>query len=74
MLNQSRQHEKWKHFKHTNLHWTTSYNQGQKLWEKLLFGQFCVFTPFPNVEKQWAKLPPSYVMGLQHCIGEEGEF
>ena len=23
------------------------YNQWQKLWEKLLFGQFCVSLPFP---------------------------
>ena len=24
-----------------------TYNQCQKLWEKLQFGQFCVSTPFP---------------------------
>ena len=27
-----------------------------------------------NVEKQWAKVASSYVMGLQQYIGEEGKF
>ena len=27
-----------------------------------------------NVEVKWAKLASSNVMGLQHCIEEEGEF
>ena len=44
------------------------YNQLQKLWEKLLFGQL------HNVEKQWAKLESSYIMCLQHFIGERGNF
>ena len=30
--------------------------------------------PLNNVEKQWAKLTSSYVMGAQHCIGREGGF
>ena len=48
----------------------------EKIMGKLLFGQFCISTPFPplnNVEKQWAKLALSYVMGTQHCVGGEGE-
>ena len=52
-------------------------NQWQKLWEKLLFGQFCVslpLTPLNNIEKQWAKLASVNVMGSQHCIGGKGEF
>ena len=35
------------------------------------------FSSFPrlnNVEEQRAKLASSNIMGLQHCIGGEGEF
>ena len=35
---------------------------------------FYSLPPFRNVEKQWAKLVSSYVMGLQHCIEGEGRF
>ena len=43
---------------------------------KLLFGQF-LFLPLSlikNIENQWAKPASSYAMGLQQCIGSEGEF
>ena len=35
------------------------------------------FSPLPplnNIEEQLAKLASSNIMGLQHCIGGEGEF
>ena len=53
-----------------------TYNQWQKLWEKLLFGQFRISALFPlnNFEKQRAKLASSYVMGSQHCIGRREGF
>ena len=35
---------------------------------------FYSFPPLNNVEKQQAKFASSYVMGLQHCIGGEGDF
>ena len=35
---------------------------------------FCPVFPLKNAEKQWAKLVSSYVMGLQHFIGEAGDF
>ena len=35
---------------------------------------FSPLLPLNNVEKQWAKLESSYVMGLQHCVGGEGGF
>ena len=35
---------------------------------------FSSIPPLNNVEKQWAKLASSYVMGSQHCIGGEGGF
>ena len=35
---------------------------------------FFPLPPLNNVEKQTAKLAPSYVMGSQHCIGGEGDF
>ena len=56
---------------------TENYNLWQKLWEKLLFGQFRVPNPLPllnKVEKQRAKLVSSYVMASRHCIGAEGDF
>ena len=30
--------------------------------------------PLNNVEKQWAKVALSYVIGWQHCIGGQGKF
>ena len=33
---------------------------------------FYPLPPLNNIEKQWAKLASSYVMGLQHCIEGEG--
>ena len=56
---------------------TWGYNQWQKLWEKMAIWTILCFSRFPplsNVEEQWTKLPPSNVMGSQHCIGGEGEF
>ena len=44
---------------------------------KAAIGTILCFCPLPllnNVEKQWGKLVPSYVMSLQHCIGGEGGF
>ena len=35
---------------------------------------FYPLPPLNNVEKERAKLASSYVMGLQHCIGGEGDF
>ena len=32
------------------------------------------FAPLNNVEKHRAKFVSSYAMGLQHCIGGEGDF
>ena len=40
---------------------------------KAIHHQF-ITLPLNNVEKQWAKLASSYVMGSQHCIGGEGGF
>ena len=53
-----------------------SYNQGQKLLENCFLENFLFLPPSPlnNVEKQCAKRVSSYVMGLQDCIGGEGEF
>ena len=35
---------------------------------------FCPLPPLNNIEEQWARLAPSNVIGLQHCIGGEGGF
>ena len=35
---------------------------------------FSLLAPVKNVEEQWAKLAPSNVKGLQHCIGEWANF
>ena len=37
---------------------------------------FCFYplSPLNNVEKQWAKVASSYVMGLQHCRGGQWKF
>ena len=35
---------------------------------------FYPLPPFNNVEKQREKVASNYVMGLQHCIGGEGDF
>ena len=35
---------------------------------------FYLLNPLNNVDKQWAKFVSSYVVGLQHYIGQEGEF
>ena len=35
---------------------------------------FYSLPPLNNVEKQWAKLVSTYVMGSQHCTGGEGGF
>ena len=54
-----------------------SYNQCQKLWEKLLFGQFCISAAFPLLtilRKNEKKLRQAMLWGVQHCIGGEGEF
>ena len=43
----------------------------------LTFGQFRIAAPclpLNNVEKQRQKHDSSYVIGLQHCIEEEGGF
>ena len=45
-----------------------------KNYGKSYFGQFRVPTSLNNVEKTLAKLASSYVTGLQHYIGEEGDF
>ena len=55
----------------------TSYNQWQKLWAKLLFGQYFVSPPLPfldNVETHSTKLISSSVIGSKPCKKGEGGF
>ena len=35
---------------------------------------FYLLNPLNNVDKQWAKFVSNYVVGLQHYIGQEGNF
>ena len=46
----------------------------KKLWEKSITFCFYPLSPLNNVEKQWAKVASSYVMGLQHCRGGQWKF
>ena len=55
---------------------TENYNLWQKLWEKLLFGQFRVPNPFSlltRLRNNKQNLRQA-VMASRHCIGAEGDF
>ena len=48
-----------------------------KIMGKTAIRAISCFSPLPalnKVEKQWAKLESSYVIGFQHCVGGEGGF
>ena len=54
-----------------------NYNQWQKLWEKLLFGQFCVSTPFLLLTRLKNNEQKLHQAMLWVCIiieGEKGNF
>ena len=62
---------------HVNQYNTYKQQSVAKTMGKTAIWTILCFYPLPtlnNVEKQWAKVASSYVMGSQHCVGGEGEF